>query len=193
MSVFYSPRERRLWLWTAFVLLTIYATLGLVHSLAGFLRAEGLLAGFFIAGLVLVVAAIAVHGLRTRPGRLEIAVFLGVAAVYVLVFVRMSLPEERTHLVEYGVVGLLVHAALTERKSRGARVYAPAWLAIALTSVLGAVDESIQSLLPSRVFDPRDIGFNALAGVMAVAGSTALRWARERVAGLSRDASVRDD
>ncbi|NJN44679.1 MAG: hypothetical protein HC806_08160 [Anaerolineae bacterium] len=40
------------------------------------------------------------------------------------------------------------------------------------------IDEGIQFLLPSRVFDPIDIGFNALAGFMAVTGNVALTWAR---------------
>jgi len=40
------------------------------------------------------------------------------------------------------------------------------------------LDEGIQALLPSRVFDPIDILFNALAGLMAVLASVALAWAR---------------
>lgn len=43
---------------------------------------------------------------------------LGIAAAYVLAFVRMSIPEERTHLVEYGVVGVFLYQALAERASR---------------------------------------------------------------------------
>ncbi len=41
-----------------------------------------------------------------------------------------------------------------------------------------ALDECIQLLLPSRVFDLIDILFNILASVMAVAASLALSWAR---------------
>ena len=86
--------------------------------------------------------------------------------------------EERTHLIEYGVVGVFIHAALAERASQGRRVPLPPLLAILATAALGLLDECIQAFLPSRVFDPQDILFNLLAGTMAVAASVALAWAR---------------
>ncbi len=82
---------------------------------------------------------------------------------------------ERTHLMEYGVVGVFVHEALTERASQGRRVPVPAaLLAILATTLVGALDEGIQAILPSRVFDPVDMLFNLLAAVMAVTASAAL-------------------
>ncbi|MDE0580183.1 MAG: VanZ family protein, partial [bacterium] len=88
--------------------------------------------------------------------------------------------EERTHLIEYGVVALLIHAALTERAMHSPHVPAPAVLAIALTGLFGVLDELIQALLPNRVFDWRDILFNVVAAVLAVGAIKALRWARQR-------------
>ncbi|MDX1503805.1 MAG: hypothetical protein R3325_15705 [Thermoanaerobaculia bacterium] len=41
-------------------------------------------------------------------------------------------------------------------------------------------DEGIQSLLPHRVYDLRDVGTNAAAGLLAVAASRALSRARRR-------------
>ena len=32
---------------------------------------------------------------------------MGIAATYLLVFVRMAIPTERSHLIEYGVVAVL--------------------------------------------------------------------------------------
>jgi VanZ family protein len=78
-------------------------------------------------------------------------------------------------------LAVFIHEALTERASQGRRVPVPALLAIPATSLLGVIDECIQAFLPSRVFDSRDILFNVLAGVMAVAASVALGWARLRV------------
>jgi VanZ family protein len=177
-SLFTSHRERRLWAWTLAVVAAIYSTLGLAKTLAVALRDNGLDVGFFILGCLLVLAAIVTQGLKTRPSGAEIAVALGVAAAYLLVFVRMTIPTERTHLIEYGVVAVFIYEALRERASQGRHVPIPALLAILATSMVGVFDECIQAFLPSRVFDPMDIMFNLLAAVMAVSASVTLGWAR---------------
>ena len=177
---FSSERERRLWLWALAVVVAIYSTLGLAGTLGGLLRDRDLLDGFFVFAAILVLVTIVTQGLKARPGGVEIATALGVAAVYIMVFVRMGIPEEeRTHLIEYGVVAALVHGALMERAGQGRPVPVPALLALAITSLLGWIDEGIQALLPNRVYDIRDVGFNALAGLMAIASSLALAWARQ--------------
>lgn len=175
MSLFASSRERHLWTWTLAVVAGIYSTLGLTPALAGVLRDRGLLTASFVLGMLLVAATAVTHGLRTRPGGAEIGVALGVAAVYFLVFVRMALPEERTHLIEYGVVAVFIHEALTERTG-GDRRLPMALLAALGTTLAGTLDESIQAFLPSRVFDPQDVLFNVLAGTMAITASMALQW-----------------
>jgi VanZ family protein len=43
---------------------------------------------------------------------------------------------------------------------------------------LGCLDEGIQAILPNRVYDIRDIGFNAAAGLMAMAAILVLARAR---------------
>ena len=181
MTLFSSKRERRLWLWVLVVMLAIYATLGLAQTLAETLRERGLLdisIGLFLLCMFLVAVTVVTQGLKVRPGGAEVAVGVGVAAAYLLVFTRMTVPTERSHLIEYGVVGVLIYEALTERKSQGRRVPLPPVLAVLVTVALGALDEGIQWLLPNRVFDPVDILFNTLAGIMAVAASVALTWAR---------------
>jgi hypothetical protein len=180
MSLFSSPRERHFWTWTLAVVVAIYLTLGLAPAVAGELRDRGLLEALFGMGVILVGATIVTQGLRMRPAGVEIGVALGIAAAYLLVFARMAIAEERTHLIEYGVVAIFVHEALKERASRGRRVPRPALLAVMATALIGTIDESIQAVLPSRRFDPRDILFNVLAGVMAVLASLALGRARRR-------------
>lgn len=178
-TLFSSKRERRLWIWTLIVVVAIYSTLGLAAQLVGSLRDRGLIDTLFVFGFLLVLATIFTQGLKTRPGGLEIAVALGVAAAYLMVFVRMAIPAvERTHLVEYGIVAVFIYEALTERASHGRHVPVPALLAILATSLIGTLDECIQWILPSRVFDPLDILVNVLAAVMAVAASVVLGWAR---------------
>ena len=185
MSLFSSRRERRLWAWTLLVVVAIYSTLGLAWTLAGALRDSGLLDRslpvlMFLMGMVLVGATIVTRGLKVRPGGVEVAVALGVATAYFMVFVRIAILEERTHLIEYSVVAGLIHEALTERASQGRRVPLPALLAFLAAALIGVLDEGIQAFLPSRVFDPQDMLFNVLAAAMAVAAGAALAWARRR-------------
>ncbi len=178
MTLFASAREQRLWLWALAVVAAIYSTLGLARVLAGELRDRELIDASFVLGLILIGVAIVALAFKTRPGGFEIGIALGVAAVYLLVFLRMALPEERSHLIEYGVVAVFIHEALKERASQNRRVPVPALLAISLTAVVGVLDEGIQLILPSRVFDPIDMGFNALAALMAIVASLALSRAR---------------
>ena len=183
VAVFSSARERRLWLWTLAVVLAIYSTLALAQVLTRALLESGLLgASFplvsFLVAISLVTATVIAHGLNARPGGVQIAVALGVTAAYLLVFLRMAGPEERSHLIEYGVVGVFIYEALTERASHARRVPAVPVLAILATAAIGLLDEFIQVFLPSRVFDPLDILFNLLAAAMAVGASVALAWAR---------------
>ncbi len=183
MTLFASARERRLWLWTLAVVVAIYATLGLTGTLAEALRAYGLLdvsiLGLFI--MFLFGAMVVTQGISVRPRGAEIAVVLGVTTVYLLLFLRTALPEERTHLMEYGVLGVLIHEALAERASQGRRVPLPPLFAVVTTAVLGVLDECIQWFLPNRVFDPLDILFNLLAGTLSIGAVLALAWARRRV------------
>ena len=105
---------------------------------------------------------------------------LAVAAVYGIAFVRINTPEERTHLIEYGVVAVLIHQALKERMRNGRQVPLPAVLAVVVTSLLGFLDEGLQAFLPNRICDPRDLGFNAFAALLAIGASLGLGWVRWR-------------
>ncbi len=182
MGTFTSGRERRLWLWTLAVVVAIYSTLGLAGTLTDELVERELLDSAFVVGFLLVLVTIASQGFTVRPRGLEIGIAVGTLAVYLMVFVRMGIPlEERTHLIEYGVVGVFVYAALNERQKAGGAVRAPALLAVAIALAIGIVDELIQGALPNRVFDPRDILFNAIAATMAVASGFTLRLVRRRL------------
>lgn len=177
-SFFASRRERRLWLWTLAVVAATYSTIGLAGTLAGAVSEDVLGGGFFIC-LLLVMAIIVTQGLRTKPGRAEFGLALGIVVVYFLMFARMNMsPAERTHLLEYCVVGVLIYEALKERARQGRRIPVPALLAILVTSMVGVLDESIQAFVPGRVFDPIDILQNFLGGVTAVTTMVTMGWVR---------------
>ena len=133
MSLFSSTR-RRLWLWTLAVVAAIASSLWVGGQLADALRdlnalEEALSVGLFLLGMLLVGVTAVLQGVWARPGRLELVVAAGIAAVYLLVFLRIAVLEERSHLIEYGVRVRL--RALEERVARAGaspcRQWWPSW------------------------------------------------------------------
>lgn len=180
MLHFGSKRERRLWLATLALVAAIFSTLGLAQQLVSVIPESNVVSALFVVGLILVLASIGTQGIRQKRSGVEIGILLGAAAVYLLVFVRMAIPAERTHLIEYGVVAAFIYQAFLERLANGRHVPAPALLAILLASLIGALDEVLQAALPTRFFDLSDMLFNTLAAVMSVSASSMLGWARRR-------------
>ena len=180
MSIFSSSRERRLWMWTLIVVGVLYSTLGVTPKVAASLLSKNLNAALFVVGMMLVGATIISRGLKIRLSGANLGIVLGVVAAYVLVFVRFTSTEERSHLIEYGVVAAFIHEALEERARQGRPVPFHSVLAVLATALIGVVDEFIQHFIPNRVFDPQDIFFNAIAGAIAVAAISALAWAQKR-------------
>ncbi len=179
-GVFASAREKRLWLWTAVVVVAIYLTLSPAQTLAAALRERGLLGPFTWLVLALVGGVALARWARLRPGTVEVGAVLGVVAVYVTTLIRLPVPEARSHLFEYGLVGMLVYEALRERREGGRSVPVPALLAVAITSLLGWADEGIQAVLPNRVYDLQDVAFNAIAATMAVSATVLVRWVQSK-------------
>ena len=184
MPDFSSNRERRLWLWALAVVAAIYATADLARTLVDALRESGLLEltpTMFSVGMLLIGVMILVQGLRERSRGVEVGFALGVAAIAVLGLARGIAAAERSHLIEYAVLAMIIHEALVERKGHGWRVPVPAVLAITVTTAVGVVDECIQFFLPTRTFDWFDIGFDFSASVMAVGSSVSIRWVRRGI------------
>lgn len=178
MSLFTSARERRLWYWAGVACAVIYASIWLAGSLAGFLRDRGWISNAIWLVLLLVGLAVLINGIRSRASGFEVVIWIGLFAVYLMVMLRMTLPEERSHLIEYSILALLIFEAMRERASHRPKIKYTALWAIGITSGIGILDESIQLLVPSRVFDPIDIFFNFLASVLAIGGSVVLQWVR---------------
>ncbi len=176
-----SARERRLWFGAGGLLAAIYASLYSVRPLANWLRDHGLLR-VSIGALFLVVAAVVLRWCLARsPGRREIAVLALFGVLYLGVLWPIRMPEERFHLLEYGLLAGLVYAALLERRRPGAGMRwsaLPGLLAVLVSGLAGWIDEGIQYLLPNRYYDRVDVWLNVLAAVMAVGALAALAEAR---------------
>ena len=171
---FTSHLERRLWGWALAAIIAIYSTLGPARVLADGLREQNLLEVAILGVLALILIGVLIGWAKKRPGWREIGVGLGVAVAFLMIGVRIESWEERTHLIEYGIVAAIIHQALLERSRKGRLVWSPAALAVILTTFFGTLDEVIQAFIPARVFDPLDIFFNFFAGFMVIAARLAL-------------------
>ena len=171
---FTSSREKRLWIWAGVVLVAIYSGLFLGQPLARLFSNEEITVIIFILGMILVGITILLYAFRSRPGKVELTVLIGITAVYVLFFLRLGLPE-RSHLMEYSVLAIFIHKAITERIKNGKKIPWPALVAIVITFLIGVLDECLQFIMPNRVFDTLDIVFNGLVITMAIGSAIILK------------------
>ena len=178
--LFTSTRERGLWIGALVVVVLIYSTLGLAQTLSDELQERSLFDAVFGVGFVLIVVAVATQAFRSKPGWVDVAIAIGIIGVALMALARVAVPAERTHLFEYALVAVLIHQALLERQRNGGSIRTPWLTAIGVTAALGTVDELIQAFIPDRVFDIRDVGFNALAAVVAVLAGVLVGWSRRR-------------
>ncbi len=177
--------ERFWWRAAAAYLVLLYLSLYPIQFVMDFLRAHDLLRASLAASFATLAALVVLALVRRRAGRLEWLALVAVGAVYALQMSRMGIVQERFHLAEYGGLALILRAALAARFARpGHGVARPravaaagAWL---LAVAAGWLDELIQAVLPNRRYDLRDVGFNALAAALALAGLAALELARGR-------------
>lgn len=167
-----TPRTARIAL--SGLLLGIYSTLYVARTVSNLLRDAGLLraavaTAFVLAGVSVIVFLMRHPSLRTPR---TVLATLGVAVVYAAVIFPMSSPEEKLHFLEYGAVGVLAFFSARPEWSTTRRFL----FAVLLTLAAGWLDEGIQALLPNRHYDLRDVGFNALAGTMALTAFGFIRW-----------------
>ncbi len=160
----------------AIYLLAIYATLGVVLPITNFLRDRGILRVSVVAAFGIATAMILwwiFRDVRRRTWRFAFSLLI-VACVYAAVIYPMKSPEEKIHFIEYGGVALLAYASSKRYVASALFVAAAGW-----------IDEGIQALLPSRYYDLRDVAFNAVAGLMALA-VIAIFSRNERAVGTDR-------
>ena len=189
--VFASRREKRLWFAAGLCTLLIYSSLYIARPAAELLRERNLLRLAVVLSFLAAGSLVAWRLLATRAGWrvLVTAGVIGAGYLALLTAIPM-MPEERLHFLEYGVVAALVYLALRERRAglvesgidvgdRVARL-PPLATAVVVTGIIGWLDEGIQAILPNRVYDVRDVTFNAVAALISVASLKLVEWARQR-------------
>jgi hypothetical protein len=150
------------------VALLILASAPGARCLLNWLKANLGIGGLKLLVAVIFLVAAAALVILTRPWTMPRAniILLGILLLAGLVYsFFLSIPEERIHLVEYGLLGLLACPSLKDR-SMGSwkRLSAP----VLFVFFVGGLDELFQWILPNRVGDLRDIFFNALGGIWGI-------------------------
>lgn len=119
----------------------------------------------FAIGLILAVSYLRSR-FGTLTGRQWATLFVLLALYGAGAWHLRARPEEALHLVEYGVLSLLLYRAFRHRyPDCGAYV-----TSLLLGSILGISDEFIQWALPGRFFDLRDVLINVLAVLLMQLG-----------------------
>jgi len=157
----------------------IYATLYIVRPVCTFLKTFVWFSSGINVVMVLLVFGVIVVLVRKRYLKRTSTYLLltVVVALYLAGMAALSIPEERLHLIEYGVLVILVYRAVAVDRDN-AWTYA---LALVITFLIGWGDEGIQHLLPNRYYQFKDVCLNGASAALGLALVYVVR--REKGAG----------
>jgi VanZ like protein len=166
----------RRWIVLALYVALIYGTLPLGPRIGIALLRTGpgaRLLGPGLPFLVVVAALTAIVVLRLRQAPVWVyVVVVAVAAAYVGTFASLRTARlERTHLPEYGVAAWLAWRAVRPHVPGRLAGYAAG---AAMGAAIGYGDELLQSVVPGRYYDLRDVALNAIGAVLGMALVAAL-------------------
>jgi VanZ family protein len=155
------------WLYVIICIFAIYLTVPLARSIQIYIY-DTLGKEFFTYIVLIIICAGLVTLLYLFIFKLQIRntsqyiwiIICAGSCVYLTIHLR-KYPEEAVHLLEYGLLSILVFNALSY-KIRDRSVYVIAGFIVLLVGIL---DEFIQWLIPGRYWGYNDVAINGLAGV----------------------------
>ena len=168
--------ERRSWFCVVLWTLLIYSTIPFARPVAEWIAKNlGIEYFFYIAATAGAIGLILVFTTLHRR-KSPISSYLWLTGITVILIASAyqlrEVPADVIHLVEYVILSVLVYRALLHR-IQDHSIYFVATLIVAM---IGTLEECIQWIVPSRVFDLRDIRTNIIAGGLAqLAIATGLR------------------
>ena len=165
--------KNRLWVLIVVYVLFIYVSLpffpAFISTLRGFISKELL----NLLSLVLSISFFLMLSVWIYKKKYKLNQFvLIISPLLLLTYLSLSLDVwvERIHFVEYAVLGLLISRAVNVRTLHGI-IYTGC-----LVTLIGAVDEIIQWVLPNRVGDMRDVIMNSVGGLSGIWLGRFLYW-----------------
>ncbi|MEA1927346.1 MAG: VanZ family protein [Candidatus Auribacterota bacterium] len=174
----FLDRSHKVLMWTVAVLILAYAPIArpiqkyLRELFTSILGTEGMM--IFVLSLFLIGSIVFVCVSRfwrlPLPRIITLIILLASGVIYSF-FLR--LPEERIHLVEFGLLGIL---ACTSFRGRRSDNWIWIWKPLLFIFLVGSADEIFQWFLPDRVFDLRDILFNTLGGIWGIWLYMGITW-----------------
>ena len=168
--------ERLSWFYVVLWTLIIYATIPFARPVAEWIaRNLGIEYFFYIAATAGAIGLVSVLvNLRRRKSPISSYLWLtGITVTLIASAYQLrDVPADVIHLVEYVILSVLVYRALLHR-IHDHSIY---FVATLIVAIIGTFEECIQWIVPSRVFDLRDIRTNFIAGGLAqLAIATGLR------------------
>lgn len=154
------------WFLAGLWVILIYGTLSIVRPLTEFAKQYSLFPVVINAVIVIILIGAVALFLKKNPIRqaLTYVLLLSVLAAYLFGLIIISIPEERLHFVEYGVLAFLVYRALILDVSKRLGYL----LAFIITTLIGLGDEGIQYLLPNRYYQFKDVCLNSISAALGL-------------------------
>ena len=149
-------------LWSGLILVTVPLARLIADYISESLGVQSFL--WLTAGLILTALMLALRKLLNRS--LPLAAYLWLVcfggALLWLAWRLRGNPVEAFHVVQYGILSLLVYRALVHGIS-DCSVYVSSAL---LAGIVGILDEWVQWMVPGRFWGIRDVGINLLAAAL---------------------------
>lgn len=158
-------RENRLWSSLAIVIALIFSTIWT----SGAFPSTALPYLYAVFGLALVIVSALIARAGSRDDRaLAIAFGLALAFLVLMMPLRLVSTAERSHLIEYCAVAVLLRETLRVRGLRGRPVQWPTIVTFVIVVIVGCADETLQETVATRHFDWRDIFVDACAAILGL-------------------------
>jgi len=158
----------RRWFTAAVLSAALCVSITFTRPVCEFLRARYLLLPltFIALSLVLWAAGRRMQTLWMAGKKQRLAVFVVLLIILIVTaWAVVILPEERAHFFAMTLIGWAWIRAWDDGKRTALQIGIYAALS---TAGVGILEESLQKLVPGRIFDWRDIGMNATAAVLSV-------------------------